>query len=348
MTAPRSLFYQTGLLFFSVVILLLLCTFLSAPVQAQDEATIAPPTNRTAKTDAPKEQLRIPVWVESDDADYWLEGQRQNFKVFIEDREVAIRGFQHPRSGTIILIVFDTVDELALVDQARNALQDASRGLSAQYWLGLLRAQNGLSVLQEPTADRAQLAARIKAIEIGGKAGLLDTLEPVAQLATAMLDKASVRLSVLYITDSAIQDYRADYLNPVINSSDSGDLSRRFSDRAVQEKLSRLAEALAGFTVPLYVLHLERRSDPLNLAYQSGLERIAADSGGLAVFCRTVDEIRPSLASIIKRIQSGYVLTTDLPATRRASVRLRVEAQSAAGKNFARVTHINQVSLKKN
>ena len=40
--------------------------------------------------------------------------------------------------------------------------------------------------------------------------------------------KSPVRVSVLYITDRNIYNYREDYTNPVINGSDPHDLSRVF------------------------------------------------------------------------------------------------------------------------
>ena len=51
---------------------------------------------------------------------------------------------------------------------------------------------------------------------------------------------------MLYVTDSGVANYRADLLNPVINSSDSGDLSRRFADRAVQERMAEMRPFLGG------------------------------------------------------------------------------------------------------
>ena len=294
-----------------------------------------------------KALLKIPVWVEGEGGHFWQEGKRQSFKVWLDEKEVAIKGFQGPRNSTITLVVFDTVADLARVDEARAALAGSIKELGENHWVGLLSAQDGLSVIQEPTGDRQALGDKIQAIQVSGKAGLLDTLEPVSRLATGILQKAGVRLSVLYITDSGIANYRADYLNPVINSSDAGDLSRRFSDRAVQERMSRLSESLAEFSVPVFILHLEHRGDTLNLAYQSGLERVAADSGGLAVFCRTSDEIRPSLAGLISRIRSGYVLAVEPPNTKRDAVKVRVAVQDPQGKMDARVIHPDHLNLRR-
>ncbi len=332
----RVLFASAVKDIFKFVALLLL---LATPAFAQKEGTET----------APKGLLKIPVWVEEDADKFWLDGNRQAFKVFVEEKESPLKSFQTPRSSTILLIVFDTVADLARVDQARLALNEAIKTLGQNYWIGLLKAQDGLSVLQEPTADRTVLAQKIQAIQVNGKAGLLDTLEPVSKLAAGMMQKANVRVVVLYVTDSGIGNYRADYLNPVVNSSDSGDLSRRFSDRAVQEQMSRQVDALSQFTVPIFILHLNYRTDSMNLAYQSGLERIATASGGLALFSRTSDDTDSLLKTLLKRIQSSYFLGVETPASdkKRRAVKLRVEAQKADGQTPGKITHREQVSLPK-
>ncbi len=294
-----------------------------------------------------KPQLKVPVWIETEQNQFWLEGKRQSFKVFLDDQEVALKNLQGPTSGTILLVVFDTVVDLTRIELARNAVAEALKNLPENHWVSLFSAQDGLNVLLEPTANRTALAEKIAAIQANGRAGLLDTLEPVARLAVSMQQKANVRVSVLYVTDSGVANYRADMLNPVVNSSDTGDLSRRFADRAVQERMSRMAQDLSAFTIPVFMLHLEYRADTLNLAYQSGLERIATDSGGAALFCRTNDEIVPSLELLLKRLRSGYVLSFDSPKRKRASAKLRVTAVDAGNQPFERVKHADQITLPK-
>ncbi len=289
--------------------------------------------------------LKIPVWVEEDGGQFWLDGNRQAFKVFIDDRESALKSFQSPRSPLILLVIFDTVADLARVDQARAALVEAIKKLKPNQWVGLMRAQDSLSVLQEPTADRNLLTEKIKSVQVSGKAGLMDTLEPVSKLAAVMMQKANVRLCVLYVTDSGVANYRADYLNPVVNSSDSGDLSRRFSDRAIQERMSRMTESLSRFTVPIFILHLEYRTDSLNLAYQSGLERIASASGGAALFSRTSNDVPSSLENLLKRIQASYFLGVEPVEAKRGSVKLRVEARKADGNQPGKISHREQINL---
>ncbi|HEY8459393.1 MAG TPA: hypothetical protein VIM99_03380 [Blastocatellia bacterium] len=317
---------------FAQTILLMSALLLVAPAQKK----------KTGSPDS-KGLLKIPAWVEKGEDKFWNEGGPKNFKIFIDDKEAPIRSFQGPGASTILLVVFDTVVSLARVDRARAELIEAVKGLPDNYWIGLLRAQDELSVIQEPTPDRESLAKKIQAAPVNGKAGLLDTLEPVSLLATEMLRKAGVRLCVLYVTDGAIGHYRADYLNPVINSSDAGDLSRRFPERATQERMSRLAESLSKFTVPIFILHLEYRSDPLNLAYQSGLERIAAVSGGSSIFCRASDDIKPALDKLLTRIRSVYFLGVDAPEARRQPSKIHIEAWSATAP-AGRVNHAARIS----
>lgn len=305
------------------------------------------PAQKEKSGSVPKSLLKIPVWVEEGNGQFWLDGNRQVFKVFVDDKESSLKSFQSPRSPMILLVVFDTVADLARVDQARTTLVEAIKKLRPNQWVGLMRAQDGLSVIQEPTADHNLLAEKIKSVQVSGKAGLMDTLEPVSALAAGIMQKANVRLCVLYVTDSGVANYRADYLNPVVNSSDSGDLSRRFSDRAIQERMSRMTESLSRFTVPIFILHLEYRTDSMNLAYQSGLERIASASGGMALFSRTSDDVASSLESLLKRIQASYFLGVEPDEAKRGSVKLRVEARKNDGNQPGKISYREQINLTK-
>jgi hypothetical protein len=285
--------------------------------------------------------LRVPVLVDVN-GQHWEEGRRENFRLFLNEQETPVRSLSGPGSPTVFLVVFDTVDDLSRVDQARTVLAERLKDLPLNHWVGILRSQDGLRVIQEPTGDRERLVDQIRSIQVNGKAGLLDTLQPVSRLASGILSKSGVRVCILYITDSGIGNYRADYLNPVINASDAGDLSRRFSDRAVQEQMTRLTQSLARYTVPIFILHLNYRADSLNLAYQSGLERIATTSGGRAILCRTVDEIVPGLETLLARMKSTYFLGTDLMTKGKTTIRLRIEV-SHHGEEVERVLYPAQV-----
>jgi hypothetical protein len=131
---------------------------------------------------------------------------------------------------------------------------------------------------------------------------LLETISSAAALADAVLRSARVRSAVLYVTDGLITQYRQDYTNPVVNSSDANDMSRRFPEGLVKEKIRQLKEELAATLVPVFIVHLNFQSDRLNEAYQIGLLDLAASSGGEASFCRTPSDVAPAIEKAFARI----------------------------------------------
>ncbi len=301
---------------------------------------------------AAKNLIRFSFWVEQADDGFWTDGGQDDFLAFVDNRQQALLSLQQPAGPCILLIVLDTIADLTRVQEARTVLIEKTDKLPENYWVGLLRAQNGLSVLQEPTADRKVVREKILAGLLGGKAGLLDVLEPVSTLAAEIQKKAKIRIVILYLSDGGIGDYRADYLNPVVNSSDAGDLSRRFSDRAVRERLTRQAETMNRFMTPIFVLHLNYYSDAMNLAYISGLEKIASDSGGAAVFCRSLEEIRSHVDRMYNRIRTGYQVELDEPAGWTQPASLRIALKDSAKTLSGRVIHPEKITptpkIKKN
>jgi hypothetical protein len=149
---------------------------------------------------------------------------------------------------------------------------------------------------------------------VAGRAGLLESVETAAMLSDSISNKTGVRVAVLYLTDSDVRNYREDFTNPVINSSDSRDLSRRFPEGLVREKISKIKQSLLGYQSPVFVVHLRYASERLNEAYQSGLLDLATVTGGAAIFCRSSAEIPQSIARMLADIASQYQVTVQLPA----------------------------------
>jgi hypothetical protein len=176
-----------------------------------------------------------------------------------------------------------------------------------------LRAQDGLRVLADPGPGRAAALAQLDALETTGRAGLLEAVEPAAALAERILRRSPVRTAVLFLTDSSIYNYREDYTNPVINPSDSRDLSRRFPDALIREKASKLAAALNAFDVPVFIQHLAFLRDRLNSAYQTGLQQLAEATGGSAAFSRAPGDIPGDIGQMLKKIVSLWAIDLDLP-----------------------------------
>jgi hypothetical protein len=267
----------------------------------------APPLKAKA---APARMLRIPV------AGEVAAGLRPS------DLEVKVAGSGEARvlrvktskDELMLLLVFDLVKDLASIDLARNALVAAIGALPENIYVGVLRAQDGLQVVLDPTTDRQSIAQAIQGLQTTGAAGLLTSAETAALLADSVAAKATVRVAVLYITDTGVQDYREDFTNPVINSSDARDLSRRFPEGLIREKIAKVSEALARYQTPVSIVHLHYANDRLNEAYQSGLLRLATSTGGEAAFSRSAVDIPDTVVGALNAARNQYRIWVQLPA----------------------------------
>jgi hypothetical protein len=265
----------------------------------------APPPERT-RADGPA-RLRIPTWTENGEA-----LRPADVSANVDGSPVKIVRVTGPEDDLVLLVALDLAGDLSLVDPARQALIEGFRKLPANAYVGLLRAQDGLRVLTDPGPDREPAIAAVESLTISGRAGLLDTVQTATRLGDAILRKADVRVAVFYLTDSNIANYREDFTNPVVNSSDSRDLSRRFSEGLVKEKISQVQAGLAQSQTPLFIVHLDYRNDRLNEAYQTGLLALATASGGSAEFCRTVVDIPAAIQKTLDSIVAHYSIEVEL------------------------------------
>lgn len=225
-------------------------------------------------------------------------------------KAVRIRG---PESELLLFVILDLVGDLAFVDPARQSLIRELQNLPGHVWAAILRAQDGLRVAVDPAADRAPAIAAIENTQIAGRAGLLETIEPAVRLADSVLAKTPVRLAILYVTDSNIYNYREDYTNPVINPSDSRDLSRRFPEGLIREKTTKLADTLAAFDAPVFIVHLAFLRDRLNEAYQNGLQLMAESTGGTLSMCRTPNDVPNLISAVFQRMLAHWAIDIEVP-----------------------------------
>ena len=268
-------------------------------------------------------RVSIPTWVDTESApSSW------QFEATLNGKPAEIASKLGPNSDQIVLLVMDVTGDPSLVDPARDALISELSKLPANTWVGLLRAQDGLHVLADPAADRNGVADSIRNLPNTGNPGLLETVEPSLSLANALLNKSPVRVSVLFVTDGSIYRYREDYTNPVINQSDPHDLSRRFPEALIEEKISKLLDATASLQAPLFVVHIHNRTDRLNRAYQNGLQTLAEATGGRADFCRSVAEIPEAISAAFARISSQWRLTLNVPAKVHGLAQVRLSVRS--------------------
>lgn len=273
--------------------------------------------------------LKAPLWVEADNEHLATLVPPDRIQAWLGDDPAQVRAV-HPADGNLILlIVMDVVGDLIRVDAARQGLVEILNRFGPREFAGVLRAQDGLQVLLEPTSDRESLRDALLSLPVSGFPGLLESVEDAATLADRMLIQSDVRIAVLYITDGSIYAYRGDYTNPVINPSDGGDLSRRFRDRLIQERITSLLDSLMASSAPLFFLHLERERDSLNSVYQNGITQFAQATGGEALFCESVAQIRPYLEQIVQRVKNQQVVTLVPPDGVEGRVRLRLEVEGA-------------------
>jgi von Willebrand factor type A domain len=284
------------------------------------------------------QEVKVAVTAPDPAGGYRADLKPGDFKVRLGDQPAAVTSVVSPQGDLVLLVVMDVIGDLGRIDTARQALVEQMEGLGPRQYVSVLQAQDGLQVVQDPTRDRKRLREAILNLPTAGSPGLMGAVEQASAIADSMLRKSDVRVAVLFLTDGSIYRYRGDYTSPVINPSDSSDLSRRFRDRLIQEKISTVLSALNASAAPLFFLHLESHTDALNVVYENGIQQFAQATAGEAIFCRSIAEIPTQLAQIIDRIRSLYTLTvrTSAPAGRR----LRLDVMHPGGAEMIHRSHL--------
>jgi len=270
--------------------------------------------------------VSIPAWVEEGHC-----GPTPKFEATFNGKPAPVTSQLGPDSDQVVLVILDFTGELSLVEAAKQALMAEISKLPSNAWVGLLRDQDGLHVLADPAPNRQPLLDAIKDLATSGKPGLFETVSPALSLADSILRKSPVRVSILYLTDSNIYNYREDYTNPVINGSDPHDLSRVFPDALIQDKISKLVGEASALEAPLFVVHINYRRDTLNESYENGLLTLADATGGKGQLCRSVGEIPDAIAAAFTRISSAWRLTLGVPPKFHSNAQIRLSAAPCDG-----------------
>jgi len=235
------------------------------------------------------------------------------FRPTLNGKPVHIRQEMGPKSDQVILIVFDLTGNISRIDAAKQTVVANIAKLPSNAWVGVMRSQNGLHVLTDPTDNHNKVTTIIQSLTSTGQPGLLETVRATLTLADAMIRKSPVRVAVLYITDGSIYDYREDYTNPVVNPSDHHDLSRRFRDGLINAKIAKLERHVSSLEAPLYVVQLHYRQNGLDQAYQNGLEALARRTGGEALECHSLSEIPTVINGLFHQIRKTWRLNLSVP-----------------------------------
>lgn len=254
----------------------------------------------------------------------WADAPFDALEIELGGEPVVVRALDTPDTSLIVLIVMDTVRFPDRTDAAREAILTKLAGFERKKsFVGILTAQDGLTVRQDPTRNRRRLRERLAGIEVRGVPGLLDVVEQASRIADRTLAAAPVRVATLFITDSGVEDYRGDYTIPVVNPSDRRDLSRRFRDQLIQARVRAIVDTLETAQAPLFFLHLARQRDSLNEVYQNGIAEFAARTGGQALFAQGLQEIPDLVGRLLDSIATHSVLhlETDCEGLRKLQVR---------------------------
>jgi len=286
---------------------------------------VAPLAAIFAQTQSPR-TFSIPAWIDNGQCT-----KSPTFDPTLNGKPVKVTEKLNPNSDQIILIVFDLTGDISRIDDAEQAVISNIAKLPPNVWVGVLRAQDGLHVLVDPTPDRQKVEDVITSLSSSGTPGLLETVHASLTLADAMIRKSPVRVSVLYITDGSIYSYREDYTDPVINPSDTHDLSRRFRDVLINEKISKLGRHLRSLEAPLFVVHLQYRHDGLDVAYQNGLDTLAKNTGGMTMICRSIPEIPQAISETFARITSVWNLILSVPPREHRDLQVGLKASCGSG-----------------
>lgn len=279
----------------------------------------APPVKLAAHS------FRVPVWADSKNDPPALLAAK-DLSATLDGDATRVLSVKGPDDGLMLLVVLDLAGDLSLAEPAKEALALEIEKLPPRIVVAVMRAQDGPKVLADPGPDRSPALSAVRDLPVSGKAGLLDTLETVTRLADSILAKAAVRVAVLYLTDSDVENYREDFTNPVINSSDTHDLSRKFPEALIQDKISKLAAVLITRQAPLFIVHLRYRGDRLGEAYQNGLKQLADVTGGTAIFCRSSEEIADAVHRALVTITLSYSVTLALPERPLRNVQVLLDA----------------------
>lgn len=273
--------------------------------------------------------FKLPIWLgaPSDATEAGLSAS--DLTITVGKSPVTISALKEPESPALLFVALDTVGDIANLNEARKTVVEEIKALGSQYWAGLISAQEQMQVLQEPTSDRSLLQQKIEELTQIGKAGLLESIQPIADLATGVLLNSEVRVAVIFITDSDIGNYRADYLNPPVNASDSRDLSRRFAGRALQEKISRMAALMARTQVPVFIVHIDPGLDPLNRSYHNGLKQLAEGTGGQCLLSKTSGDIPLNIHEAFQWAKSFYLVEFSLQIEKSGYARIQISPSAA-------------------
>ena len=130
---------------------------------------------------ARRELLTVPFWVQAENGEAEAALSPKDLQVKVNGVAAPPVRLLGPGDDLMLLVVADMAGDLTLAQAAKSALSERIQQLPPKAAVGLLKAQDGVRVLVDPTANRALVTAAIESLPVSGRAGLLETVQTVAR-----------------------------------------------------------------------------------------------------------------------------------------------------------------------
>ena len=122
------------------------CQFLMVP----EIWAALPPSPKTTR-------FRVPLWILQNGIPITPPLLQEDLAFFADSAPLKIIRQTEPGSPTLLFLAFDLVGDLTTITPAKQAIINQVQELGPEYWVGLILAQETLSVLQEPTRNKKLL-----------------------------------------------------------------------------------------------------------------------------------------------------------------------------------------------
>lgn len=210
----------------------------------------------------------------------------ENLQVIQDKEPITPTSFLNFESPVLIAVVFDTTGDMTYIDAIRKELVNFINVLPPGVNMMVLTANDGLKVVQKPTAKKDLLTKAVLNYPTKGYPGFLENVVSVAEYMDNALLNATIRIGILFITDSEIYKYRKQYT--------SGDLSTE-ADRDKQ--------LLQETFTPVFVIRLPiGNTDTLCRTYEGTIRDISRSTGGETEFILSPAGVSKALALSLHRI----------------------------------------------
>jgi len=233
----------------------------------------------------PLTAVKIPVRV-TDTKGSPLQITQDNLRLTQEKGPITPTAFLGTESPVLIIVVFDTTGDMTYIDAVRKELVKFVEVLPPSVQMSVMTANDGLKVVQKPTADKDLLGKAILNYPTKGYPGFLENIVSVTDFTDKYLLKFPIRVSVLFITDSDIYKCRKQYT--------SADLTT---------EAQRDRELLQETFTPVFVLRLPTgNTDTMSRTYEGTIRDISRATCGETEFIMSPTGVSPSLATSLFRI----------------------------------------------